>query len=330
MSRPKISVIIPVYNPGKHFERCLDSLVNQTLKEIEIIIILDCPTDGSDRVAERFAAADSRINVLHNTEKLHIGFSRNRGLAIAQGEYIGFHDSDDYAEPQMYQQLYEQAEHHRADIARCNFYCVYTQQAGGNIEQYRYPEASSAVGARDWLYEYVSGDKVSCVLWNHIFSADLLKKNNITFLDTRTLCSEDSIFFLEAYHAASELAVADGYLYHHIFHTTNTGKAYSYRSIGNNIRYFEALYRFMEANGVDEDKRLAYLSRNVARSLYSSARKALIAFPLKKALAEIGQIGGSDVVLKCVAFLYRKANRKERKSLKPTIRIFLRLIKAKF
>ena len=79
MGTPKVSIIVPVYNAGSYFSKLLDSLTGQTLKEIEIILVLDCPTDGSDRVAEEYAARDGRIVLVRNRENLHVGFSRNEG-----------------------------------------------------------------------------------------------------------------------------------------------------------------------------------------------------------------------------------------------------------
>ena len=84
----KVSVIVPVYNAGVHLKKCLGSLSSQTLKEMEIILVLDCPTDGSDKVAEEFAQRDSRFRILRNSENLHIGNSRNEGLKVAKGETV--------------------------------------------------------------------------------------------------------------------------------------------------------------------------------------------------------------------------------------------------
>ena len=105
MGTPKVSIIVPVYNAGSYFSKLLDSLTGQTLKEIEIILVLDCPTDGSDRVAEEYAARDGRIVLVRNRENLHVGFSRNEGLKIARGEYIGFCDHDDWVEPEMFEKM---------------------------------------------------------------------------------------------------------------------------------------------------------------------------------------------------------------------------------
>ena len=101
----KVSVIVPIYNAGENLVRCLDTIVNQTLKDIEIILVLDCPTDGSDVIAKNFAQQDSRIIILENTTNLHIGESRNRGIEIAKGEYLHFSDHDDYRELDMLEKI---------------------------------------------------------------------------------------------------------------------------------------------------------------------------------------------------------------------------------
>jgi len=113
---PKVSVIVPVHNAGERITACLDTLVNQTLQEIEIILVLDCPTDGSDIVARKYAKNDERIIIVENKTNLHIGNSRNCGLAIARGEYVGFSDHDDYRELTMYEELYTYAQHSNSDV----------------------------------------------------------------------------------------------------------------------------------------------------------------------------------------------------------------------
>ena len=107
---PLVSIIVPVYNAGEHLRPCLDTLVNQTLREIEIICVLDCPTDGSDKTVEEYAAKDNRIVVIRNEQNLNIGESRNVGLRATRGEYIGFSDHDDSRELDMYEKLYNTAE----------------------------------------------------------------------------------------------------------------------------------------------------------------------------------------------------------------------------
>ena len=102
----KVSIIVPVYNSGKYLKTCLDSIVRGTLKDIEIIAIDDCSTDSSLLILEEYAKKDSRIKVYHNEKNLGQGASRNRGLDVARGEYIGFVDSDDYVSCTMYENMY--------------------------------------------------------------------------------------------------------------------------------------------------------------------------------------------------------------------------------
>ena len=122
METPKVSIIVPVYNAGKYLAPLLDSLVGQTLREIEVILVLDCPTDGSDQVAEEYAARDGRVVIVRNRENLHVGFSRNEGLKVARGEYIGFCDHDDLVEPEMFEKLYARGKETGAEVVVADYY----------------------------------------------------------------------------------------------------------------------------------------------------------------------------------------------------------------
>jgi len=327
MGQPKISVIVPVYNAGIHFDKCLKSLVNQTLKEIEIILVLDCPTDGSDKVAEKYAAADSRIKLIYNNESLHTGLSRNKGMRTASGKYIGFLDHDDYCDSLMFELLYRRAEELQSQVVRCNYSCIYITKSGEREEQYVYPDIASGISDRKWIYEYVCGDKISCVIWNHIYRADFLKENNILFLDSREICSEDSVFFLEVYNRANSLGTIPDYLYYHVFHSKNTGKMYDYRSIKNRISFFETLYSFLRKNSVDENKCFKYLSENAARSLYSGSRQALLKLPLSKAMTQIMLIRRDKLIMNFIDYLYKKENSSILYKLKPTIILFFSILR---
>ena len=134
--RPKVSIIVPVYNAGKHLHRCLDTLVNQTLKDIEIILILDCPTDGSDAVARAFAEKYKQIKLIHNETNLRVGLSRNKGLEAAEGEYIGFCDHDDFVSSIMFEQLYHCALKTDANIVMCDVNNVENETV---VKTTRYP-----------------------------------------------------------------------------------------------------------------------------------------------------------------------------------------------
>jgi len=98
----KVSVVIPVYNVESYFRQCLDSLKSQTLEEIEFIIINDCSTDSCGTICDEYSRSDERFIVVHNKTNIRQGLSRNKGIELAQGEYIGFVDADDFIDPDFY------------------------------------------------------------------------------------------------------------------------------------------------------------------------------------------------------------------------------------
>ncbi len=117
LKRPLISVIVPVYNIMEYLPRCVDSLCAQTYENLEILLVDDGSTDGTSALCDGLAKKDGRIRVFHK-ENGGSSSARNLGIAHSRGEYIGFVDSDDYVEPQMYEELYECIEQFRTDIAQ--------------------------------------------------------------------------------------------------------------------------------------------------------------------------------------------------------------------
>ena len=116
----KVSVIIPVHNTEKWLTRCVESVRQQTLADIEIILAENCSTDGSAELCDAYARKDDRIRVLH-IDHADLSGARNAGLAVAQAKYIGFVDSDDYIEPDMFARLLDAAERCDAEMAYCDF-----------------------------------------------------------------------------------------------------------------------------------------------------------------------------------------------------------------
>lgn len=118
----KVTVIVPVYNTSKYLRRCLDSLVNQTLKEIEILVINDCSTDNSKDILEEYQKKYENIKVFHNKINKGIGYNRNLGVQKANGKYLSFIDSDDWVDETMFDKMYGKAIKDNNDIVICNFY----------------------------------------------------------------------------------------------------------------------------------------------------------------------------------------------------------------
>src|SRR5574344_1424030 len=105
MENPKVSIIVPIYNVEKYLDRCMESLLNQTLKDIEIIMVDDGSPDNCPKMCDEYAKRDKRVKVIHKKNG-GLGYARNSGLDIATGEYVAFVDSDDYVDVNMYETLY--------------------------------------------------------------------------------------------------------------------------------------------------------------------------------------------------------------------------------
>lgn len=117
---PKVSIIVPAYNVEKYLEKCISSLVKQTLQEIEIIIVNDGSTDRTKQIAEELAKHDKRIKFISQANKLQ-GAARNAGTNISTGEYLGFVDADDWVDLDYYEKLYLAAKKYNSDIALANY-----------------------------------------------------------------------------------------------------------------------------------------------------------------------------------------------------------------
>lgn len=185
-SIPKVSVIIPVYNSEKWLNQCLDSVKNQTLKDIEIICINDGSTDKSGEILDEYAKNDSRFKVLHQ-EKAKISIARNAGLDNSTGEYITFLDSDDYLELDAYEVAYKLAKKDNVDILQYRFKRFNDGEDDSVITNNNFSDAP--VHGFDLHIVY----SISNVIWDKFFKADVIKDNNIRFA-SQMACGDDTCF----------------------------------------------------------------------------------------------------------------------------------------
>ena len=205
--QPKVSIIVPVYNVEDYIEKCLDSLVNQTLKEIEIIVVNDGSTDSSLEKIEKFAQQDSRIIII-NQENQGQGAARNSGLNIAKGEYIGFVDSDDYVDLDFYEKLYNAAKNNDADISAASilkhkkykrFNLLYKKQICAKTTKDKIKVAKDRKGR----FFYV---------WNRLYKNKFLKQENLAF--STGIYYEDVMFSAKAILAANMIICISNTYYH--------------------------------------------------------------------------------------------------------------------
>lgn len=148
---PKVSIIVPVYNTEKYLHRCIDSILRQTLTDIEVILVDDGSFDSSGKICEEYARKDSRLRVIHQ-KNAGVAVARNTGLDIASGDYIAFVDSDDYIEPNMYQSMMQVANQYDCDVVLCD--CV--KEHGNHTEVYTHDIRAGYYTEKQLEEEYYS------------------------------------------------------------------------------------------------------------------------------------------------------------------------------
>lgn len=168
----KVSIIVPVYNVEKYLTKCIESLLLQSLKDIEIILVDDGATDKSPDICDAYELKDNRIKVIHKTNG-GLSDARNVGIEVAQGEYIAFLDSDDWVEPNMYQYLYELIQKNNADIAQCSYIKAYEEEVEIEFAEDIKESVYTGVEALELLYgqEYIK----TVVVWNKLYHKKLFK-----------------------------------------------------------------------------------------------------------------------------------------------------------
>lgn len=188
MSTPKISVVIPCYNVEKYLHQCLDSVVNQTLKDIEIICVNDGSKDSTLSIIQEYAAQDNRIKIIDKPNGGY-GESMNRGFDLATGEYLGIIESDDYADLDMFEKLYACAKEHDLDVVKSGFYFYFSKPTERNTPN---PIASYITSQRTFCpvtdfeskMEMVDFFNIKPTIWSAIYRKDFIRGNNIRFNET--------------------------------------------------------------------------------------------------------------------------------------------------
>ena len=207
----KVSVIIPVYNVEKYLRACLDSVVNQTLRDIEIICVDDGSTDGSGAILDEYAEKDSRVKAIHQPNA-GAGAARNVGLARATGEYLFFCDPDDWAEPEMLERMYAEASAAKADVLLTGRVvelgdgeCIRVTLRKA-LEQFAEPFEGCALG--DWLFRAVKPS-----LWDKLFRLDWIRRESVGFQAIRN--HNDWFFTYSVVSSAVRIATLEGAFYHY-------------------------------------------------------------------------------------------------------------------
>ena len=252
---PKISVIIPIFNVEKYINQCLNSLIKQTLNDIEFICIDDCSTDDSFKIIKEYEKKDNRVKVVQMQRNSGQGAARNRGLELAKGEYIGFVDPDDWIEPDMYEKMYNQAKNLESDIVIC--------------EYKKYDENTKMYSESKFVHKCNGCNKVEyfnlpvneninrsiidnillvapCYSWNRIYLAKFILSNNITFSDSKYY--EDVMFILRSHLESDKISYMNHEFYNYRIHDSSSLRKNKSDNIKVLPKIIETIFNYLKDN----------------------------------------------------------------------------------
>lgn len=242
-NKPKISIIIPVYNAERYLSRCLDSLIHQTLKSLEIILIDDLSTDGSKEIISAYVAKYHFIRYKKSESKGHAGGARNWGLDLAQGEYIGFVDSDDWVDASFYEKMLEAATNEQGDIVISGVLTEYDAPTPA-IVRYKY-EKKYVINQQEALTllatQKQKGLSISAIVCNKLYRAEFLKENRLRFIPNNF--NDDDAFNFLAFLRASTVVIIPDVQYHYYQRAGSVMHSFSGCYLDQFIEAFEAIRR---------------------------------------------------------------------------------------
>lgn len=263
----KISVIVPIYNSEKYLNKCLDSIINQTYGNLEIILINDGSKDNSKKICEDYAKNDSRIIII-DQENCGPAKTRNCGLKIASGEYISFVDSDDYIDKTMYEKLVKRIIKDQSDIAICKHVEVINEK----IKHMKYNYELPVIYSDNIIKLFLKGNTVNAYLWNKIYKRELFKKTE--FINIKML--EDLDIMYRLLKKCKKISFINNELYYYRCDNVNSlSKTYSKQMIDGycyalNRMYKDLCLNFLVNNEVNFNKVIMYipLFTSIAHSPY--------------------------------------------------------------
>ena len=205
--KPKVSVVVAVYNVSKYFEQCLRSLFEQTLKEVEYIFVDDCSTDDSmeilSRVMQEYPQCEEQVSVLHHDHNMGVAATKNDGIRAAAGEFVAIVDPDDYAEANMLETMWKRAEKEDADIVVCDFY-----RFGKN-----WSEVDVTVGDDDNIRDEILERKFPSFCINKLIRKSLFEGKDVVWPEGRF--AEDIVYSVVTAYKARRIVHEAQPLYHY-------------------------------------------------------------------------------------------------------------------
>lgn len=243
-----ISVIIPIYKVEKYLKQCIDSILNQTYKHIEIILVDDGSPDKCGKICDEYANKDNRIRVIHKSNG-GLSDARNCGIKIARGDYIIFVDSDDYINEEMCEKLLFYAITYKVDIVSCNFSYVYNNQLKENNMSIN--EKIFFDSGRNILKKYFFDYSVDLnVVWNKIYKKELFFISEKIFFP-KGKYYEDNFTVYKLYNKAKKVILLNEVLYYYVKREDAITSKFTLKHLNDSLEYIKDYYIY--SNNKDND-----------------------------------------------------------------------------
>lgn len=218
MCDEKISIVIPIYNTEQYLDKCVDSVLNQTYKNLEVILVDDGSTDDSGKICDYYAAKDERVVIIHQRNQGN-NVARKNGVKIANGDYVGFVDSDDWIEPDMYQCMVDNIKKNNADIVSVGFYLEYSNKTeiyNDEIDSNLYKIGKDTNKFIESVLLGNTKSRLYSIQWNLV--TKLFKRNVISVSQEKVngvFYGEDMAVTFESYYLAESISVINKPYYHY-------------------------------------------------------------------------------------------------------------------
>ena len=250
MNNPLVTIVVPVYNVEQYLDRCIESIVNQTYNNIEIILVDDGSPDNCPQMCDDWARKDNRIKVIHK-ENNGLGMARNSGIEIATGSYILFVDSDDYIAPQTIEKCIAEFDRMQSDVVMFGRFETY---ADGTIKEkpivtdecyFCNEQVLNDILPGLFTYKRATGVSSCCKMYN----LNLIKDANITYKSEREILSEDAIFNLELFYYVKSVSVIRECFYYYFKNNNSLSRGYKKNLQELNNVFFEESVLICEKYG---------------------------------------------------------------------------------
>lgn len=240
---PKVSIIIPIYNVEQYIHRCIDSIINQTLQDIEIILVDDKSPDKCPLICDNYAKKDKRIIVIHKNKNEGLGMARNSGIKVATGEFIAFVDSDDFVDQNMYEDLYHHAKAKKCDTVFCSLTFLKNNHKI-NFKEVEEETIYEAENIHHFLLDmvgplpsYKSDVKYMVSVCKAIYSRKIICQQQLLFSSEKVAASEDMLFQIDYIHKAQKICFLPKYYYFYIQNNNSISHTYTNEKI-HKLRLF--------------------------------------------------------------------------------------------